>query len=84
MPDGRAAARRDWVAGRVEEWVADRIEDLKGNLISERVPVITNLDGPHEPVYLYRGPGRTKNEGVGHCGVIVALRVPPDPRLRRE
>lgn len=76
MRDGRAAARRDWVAGRVE--------DLKGNLISERVPIITNLDGPHEPVCRYQGSGSTKDEGVGHSGVIVPLCVPPDPQLRRE
>jgi hypothetical protein len=76
MSDGRAAAGRDWVTGRVA--------DLKGNLISERIPVITNLDGPHESVCRYQVPGSTKDEGVGHSGVIMALCVPPDPQLRRE
>jgi hypothetical protein len=74
--EGRTAARPDFVVGCVE--------DLKGNLINERVSVSTNPDGPRVPVFLYQGPGSTKDEGLGHRAVIVPLCVPPDPRLRRE
>jgi hypothetical protein len=66
------AARGDRVAGRVQ--------NLKGNLISERIPVNTNLDGAREPVCLYPDPGRAKNEGVGDRTVIVVLGMPPDPQ----
>ena len=72
----RAAACGDLIAAGVE--------DLKGNLVSERVSVNTYLDRPREPVRLYPGPSSTKDEGVAHRGVIVALCVPPDPQLRRE
>src|SRR5271169_2337675 len=75
-PDTCAAACRDLIAAGVE--------DLKGNLINARVSVNTYLDRPREPVRLYPGPSSTKDEGVAHRGVIVALCVPPDPQLRRE
>jgi len=75
-PDTCAAACRDLIAAGVE--------DLKGNLINERVSVKTYPDRPREPVRLYPSPSSTKNEGVAHRGVIVALCVPPDPQLRRE
>ena len=74
--DTRTAARHNLITVGVE--------DLKGNLINERVSFNTYLDRTREPVRLYPGPSSTKDEGVAHRGVIVALCVPPYPQLRRE
>jgi hypothetical protein len=73
--DARCAARHNQVTVGVE--------DFKGNCISERVPVNTDLDGAGESVCLYPDPGRAKNEGVGDRAVIVALGVPPDTQTGR-
>ena len=77
-------AASDTRAAACHNLIAAGVEDLKGNLINERVSVNTYLDRPREPVRLYPGPSSTKDEGVAHRGVIVALCVPPDPQLRRE
>ena len=53
------------------------VEDFKGNCISERVPVNTDLDGAGESVCLFSDSGRAKNEGIGDRAVIVAMGVPP-------
>ena len=66
----RAAARRNQVTVGVE--------DFKRNCVGELVRVATELDGTREPVCLYPGSGGTKNEGLGHCAVRVAVCVPPD------
>src|SRR5437667_7409645 len=65
----RAAARRNQVTVGVE--------DFKRNCVGELVRVATELDGTREPVCLYPGSGGTKNEGLGHCAVRVAVCVPP-------
>jgi hypothetical protein len=69
-PDARCTARHNHVTVGVE--------DLKRNCIGELVLVITDLDGPREPVCLRPGAGSAKNEGLGHRAVSVAVRVPPD------
>ena len=71
--DARGAARRNQVTGCSE--------DFKINYIGEPVSIITDLDGPREPVCLYPGSGGAKNEGLGHCAVRVALCVPPDTKV---
>src|SRR5437879_13814227 len=73
--DARCAARHNQVTVGVE--------DFKGNCISERVPVNTDLDGAGESVCLYPDAGRAKYEGVGDRAVIVALGVPPGPQTGR-
>src|SRR5450759_4498704 len=73
--DARCAARHNQVTVGVE--------DFKGNCISERVPVNTDLDGAGESVCLYPDPGRAKNERVGDRAVIVALGVPPGTQTGR-
>ena len=73
--DARCAARHNHVTVG--------IEDFKGNCISERVPVNTDLDSAGESVCLYPDPGRAKNEGVGDRAVIVALGVPPGTQTGR-
>lgn len=55
--DARCAARHNQVTVGVE--------DFKGNCISERISVNTDLDGAGESVCLYPDPGRAKNEDVG-------------------
>jgi len=40
------------------------VEDFKGNFISERVPVNTDLDGAGESVWSVSRPRQAKNEGV--------------------
>src|SRR5437879_3603219 len=69
-PDARGTARHNHVSVGVE--------DLKRNCIGELVLVITDLDGPREPVCLRPYARSAKNEGLGHCAVSVAVRVPPD------
>ena len=68
--DARAAARHNQVTVGVE--------DFKRNCIGELVRVVTDLDGPREPVRLRPDAGSAKNEGLGHRAVSVAVRVPPD------
>jgi hypothetical protein len=54
------------------------VHDLKRNCIRELIRVATELDGTCQPVCLYPDSGGAKNEGLGHCAVIVAACVPPD------
>ena len=68
-PDTRGAARHNLITVGVE--------DLKRNRIGELVPVVTDVDGPREPVCLYPGSGGAKDKGLGHCAIRVAIRVPP-------
>src|SRR6516164_1249655 len=58
-PDTRAAARHNLVTVG--------IEDLKRNCIGEFVGVVTDLDGPREPMRLRPGSSGAKNEGLGYC-----------------
>jgi hypothetical protein len=60
------------------------VEDFKGNCISERISVNTDLDGPRKPVCLYPVSGWAKDEGLGDCTVTMALRVPPDTEAGSE
>jgi hypothetical protein len=73
--DARCAARHNKVTVGVE--------DFKGNCISERVPVNTDLDGAGESVCLYPDPGRAKNECFGDRAVIVVVGVPPGTQTGR-
>ncbi len=70
IPDARGTA--------LHNHVTVGVEDLKRNCIGELVLVITDLDGPGEPVCLRPDAGSAKNEGFGHRAVSVAVRVPPD------
>src|SRR5215472_8261746 len=60
------------------------VEDFKRNCVGELVRVATELYGTREPVCLYPGSGGAKNEGLGHCAVLVAVCVPPDTQVGRE
>jgi hypothetical protein len=66
----RAAARHNLVTVGVE--------DLKRNRIGELVAVVTDLDGPSEPIRLRPDSIGIKNEGLGYCAIRVAVGVPPD------
>ena len=57
------------------------VEDLKRNRIGELVRVVTDLDNPRQPVCLRPGAGGTKNEGLGHRAVTVAVSVPPHTQV---
>ena len=76
-------ATRDACRAARHNLVTVGVEDLKGNCISEGVPVNTDLDGAGESVCLYPDPGGAKNEGVGDRAVIVALGVPPGTQTGR-
>lgn len=69
-PGTRAAARCNQVTVGVH--------DLKRNSIGELIRVASELDGTRQPVCLYPDSGGAKNEGLGHCAVVVAACVPPD------
>src|SRR5215472_2725181 len=72
--DARGAARPNQVAGGVE--------DFKLNCIGELVRVVTDLDGPREPMRLYPGSGGAKNESLGHRTVSVVACLLPDTQAR--
>ena len=54
------------------------VSRISSAIVSEYVAVATDLDRPREPLCRYPGSGGTKNEGLGHRAISVAIRVLPD------
>jgi hypothetical protein len=71
-------ATSDTRAAACHNLVATGVEDLKRNRIGEFVAVVTDVDGPREPMRLYPGSSGAKNEGLGYCAIRVAVGVLPD------
>ena len=71
-------ATSDTRAAACHNLVTVGVEDLKRNRIGELVAVVTELNGPREPMRLYPLSGGAKNEDLGYSAIRVALRVLPD------